>query len=128
MSFITGITLFISCLSLIVSILSYRVSSKRNNISKDTFNIARIKGDSNKKFWVNTISKFIVAHQDDMKLPRNIDVNDKEALDNYLKQKYYLLLELAYSGELRTDNVQEVIELLFHKRLKQSYWENKKHN
>lgn len=54
-------------------------------------------------------------------------MEDKDEFDDYLKRKYYRLLELAYSGELRTDNVQEVIEMLFYKRLKQSYWDNKKH-
>lgn len=121
-------TMTISIISLIVAIMSYSVSNKRNKLTKDSFNIARIKGETNKKFWVKTIDKFVKAHKDDLKLPRNLDLEDKAEYHRYLKKKYYLLLEMAYSGELQTDNVQEVIELLFHARLKQSYWKHKKEN
>ncbi len=120
------ITLLVSLISLLISVMTLYVSNKRNKLTKDSFNVARIKGDTNKKFWVKTIEKFVKQHKEHIKLPRNLSVEDPEEFKKYLTKKYYLLLEMAYSGELKTDNVQEVIELLFHERLKQSYWKAKK--
>lgn len=128
-------SLLISLISATAASLAATFAFKTYRVNQQRYIVMTIQAE--RKAWINRINHFIKIHVDDLTWDNKkyskkdtIKVGEKQVStwEKLSKQKYYELIDEAISKEFKgNETMTEMIEHVFEKELKSSYWREKKY-